>query len=178
MGLKAVDASSCRPIWRRVNVFCYVAGLLTGLSIALLGFFGSSALESKQSKDQNLRLYAELMTKREEAESRLRSEMFTKIFDAFLEPPGKEPIERIEEKLLRLELITRNFHDFVDIKPLFVHLVREISHEIQECQEKQDADESVKLLKRLLSAAKRIKDKQAAVLQDVGKINNYKPSRL
>ncbi|MDY6990025.1 MAG: hypothetical protein SWQ30_18440 [Thermodesulfobacteriota bacterium] len=164
------DVSKTKDQWDKINILLRpVGGLLTGLSIALLGLFGSMALETKQTKDQNLRLYSELMTKREEAESKLRSEMFTKIFDTFLTPPGEGPIEKLEGKLLRLELITRNFHDFVDIKPLFVHVVRTISQEIQKCQKSHVDDESYKKqLRRLLRAAKRIKTKQAAVLQDVG----------
>ncbi|MDY6953606.1 MAG: hypothetical protein SWE60_19015, partial [Thermodesulfobacteriota bacterium] len=115
------DLSKPKDKWDKINILLRpVGGLLTGLSIALLGFFGSLALESKQTRDQNLRLYSELMTKREEAESKLRSDMFTKIFDTFLTPPGEGPVEKLDEKLLRLELITRNFHDFVDMKPLFV----------------------------------------------------------
>ncbi|MDY6953309.1 MAG: hypothetical protein SWE60_17505, partial [Thermodesulfobacteriota bacterium] len=94
--------------------------------------------------------------------------------DTFLTPPGEGPVEKLDEKLLRLELITRNFHDFVDMKPLFVHVVKSISQGIQTCQKQHVDDEPYKKqLRRLLRAAARIKTKQAAVLQDVGQTKHF-----
>ena len=62
-----------KDVWDKVGVFFHpLGGLLTALSVAYVGMKGSAVLERRQSLDTNARLYSELMSRREEAESSLR----------------------------------------------------------------------------------------------------------
>ena len=62
-----------------------VGGLLTAVAVATLGFTGSRALERQQSSEAKLRLYSELMSRREESEATLRKEMFQSIIGSFFD---------------------------------------------------------------------------------------------
>jgi len=114
-----------KDFWDKVSIVIQpMGGLLTGLAIASLGFFGSTFLDAKQRLETNSRLYTELMSKREESESALRKDMFTSIINTFfVEKPGAASIDG---KMLKLELLSYNFHESFNLKPLFTHLKREI----------------------------------------------------
>ncbi len=101
-----------------------VGGLLTAVAVAFLGFYGSRVIGRQQQFDANFRLYSELMSKREESESALRKDMFKSIIDAFLKP-GMEK-SPLDAQLLNLELLAYNFHESLNLKPLFLHLEKTI----------------------------------------------------
>ena len=99
-------------------------GLLVGISVAGVGFMGSETLNRRQTLDTNARLYSELMSRREEAESSLRKDMFVSIIQSFLRPGSAS----LDERVLNLELLSYNFHESLNLKPLFVYLDRQIKH--------------------------------------------------
>jgi hypothetical protein len=101
-----------------------VGGLLTALAVAFLGFYGSRVIEKQQQFDSNFRLYSELMSKREESESSLRKDMFKSIIDSFLKPGMQN--SPLDGQLLNIELLTYNFHESLNLKPLFLHLEKTI----------------------------------------------------
>ncbi|WP_455220830.1 hypothetical protein [Kaarinaea lacus] len=141
--------------WDKLEILLHpIGGFFTGLAIAAVGYFGSAALEDRQTNEINMRLYSELMNQREQAENKLRSDMFKQIFDSFLGKTEQEQNSSTEEEneladvnniddaiknsrnlltlvnneLLRLELLTRNFHESIDIKPIFYDLLFKILH--------------------------------------------------
>jgi hypothetical protein len=96
---------------------------LTALSVAAVGIVGSRTLERQQSIDTNTRLYSELMSRREEAESSLRKDMFVSIIHNFLQPDAAS----LDAKVLNLELLAYNFHDSLHLKPLFLDIERKLA---------------------------------------------------
>ena len=137
-----------------------VGGLLAALSIALVGFFGSQYIERQQTTETNIRLYAELMSNREKADSDLRKEMFNAIIKAFLESKSSENKPENKKEVLALELIAYNFHDVIDLGPLFKH--------VEENIQKDPEDERIILQSRLEKVAREVADKQIGALEDVG----------
>jgi hypothetical protein len=137
-----------------------VGGLLTALSVAGVGFFGSRYLEERQMNETNVRLYAEIMSGRESADSQLRKDMFNMAIGTLLE---NEP-EDIEKLLLELELLAFNFHDAIDLAPLFQHMGRKIEDSSEPHGRKND------WRTRLERVAKEILAKQVAVLEDAGRV--------
>src|SRR5258707_14402200 len=110
-----------KDAWDKAKVVLEpVGGLLTAISVAALGFYGSRVLEQRQTLDSNFRLYSELMSKREESESALRTDMFQSIIQSFLKP-GTES-QSLEPQVLNLELLAYNFNESLNLKPLFIHL--------------------------------------------------------
>jgi hypothetical protein len=103
-------------------VLAPLGGLLTALAVASLGIMGSRALERQQNEEAKLRLYSELMTRREESEATLRKEMFQSIIGSFFDATTGS----VDVKLLKMELLAQNFHEALSLSPLFLHLRREI----------------------------------------------------
>ncbi|HEV8334618.1 MAG TPA: hypothetical protein VGQ22_24565 [Steroidobacteraceae bacterium] len=143
-----------------------VGGLLTALSVALLGILGSKFLGDRQTKETNdldrrqatetnVRLYTDLMSKREEADSTLRRDMFESIVKAFLEPKSSGP----EQKVLSLELMAYNFHESIDLSPLFRHVYKEIDPRMPDGKQ---------YLGRLEKVATEVSSKQVAALEEMG----------
>ncbi len=86
----------------------------------VLGYWFNSSLNERQQVDSNIRLYAEMMGRREEADSNLRKDMFNSILTTFM---AKDPAlrlsseELIRQQILSLELLAYNFHESLDIAP-------------------------------------------------------------
>lgn len=113
-----------KDFWDKLQiVLSPLGGLLTALAVASLGFVGSRTVERQQSSEAKLRLYSELMTRREESEATLRKEMFQSIIGSFFESGTAS----LETKLLKMELLAQNFHEALNLVPLFEHIHREIA---------------------------------------------------
>jgi len=156
------DAPAQKPkkdLWDKAAVFFHpLGGLLTALSVAFVGVKGSEVLDRRQSLDTNARLYSELMSRREEAESSLRKDMLTSIIGSFLKPGSESDLDT---KVLNLELLAYNFHDSLDLRPLFLDLQRRI-------RRTKDPDKA-DLRARLISVAREITAKQLFSLEGHGK---------
>ena len=110
--------------WDKLAVLLHpLGGLLTALAVAIVGILGSRVLDRRQSMETNARLYSELMSRREEAESSLRKDMFVSIIQSFLQPNAGD----LDAKVLNLELLAYNFHESLNLKPLFLDLSRRLA---------------------------------------------------
>jgi hypothetical protein len=76
-------------------------------------------------RENQFRLYTELLSKREEADMAVRQGIFDKVFDKYLPPDSND----IDTRLVGLELMAANFHESVDISPLFWQLDRQVSRQ-------------------------------------------------
>ena len=147
-----------KDLWDKVLVVLHpLGGLLTAFAVAYVGMKGSQVLERRQSLDTNARLYSELMSRREEAESSLRKDMFVSIFSSFLQPSQGD----LDGKILNLELLAYNFHDSLNLKPLFLDIQRRL-------MKSKDADRDDFRL-RLNRVAREITAKQLFSLEGHGK---------
>jgi hypothetical protein len=152
------DATKQKDFWDKVSVVLHpMGGLLTAIAVTFVGMKGSSVLDRRQSVDTNARLYSELMSRREEAESSLRKDMLVSIIAQYLRPTDSD----LDSKVLNLELLAYNFHDSLDLRPLFFDLQRRITRS-------NDADKA-ELLARIQSVAKEITAKQLFALEGHGK---------
>jgi hypothetical protein len=155
-----------RDAWDKVQIVLQpVGGLLTALAVAILGFWTSNYLrqrearenvlrERMQTSETNARLYSELISRREESDSSLRKDMFTSIINSFL----KEGPATLEQKMLNLELLVYNFHESLNLKPLFLHIQRLIK----------GSPVRPEYLSRLNRVADEVINKQMLVIQEGG----------
>ncbi|MCG6879419.1 MAG: hypothetical protein LJE96_09780, partial [Deltaproteobacteria bacterium] len=114
-----------KDIWTKLSA---IGGVSTAVMVALIGSIGSCVLKDQQVQSNRVQLYTELMSKREDSENALRKDMFKQILISFLteEAGGECTLTRIDKMLLNLELISRNFHETLDIRPLFFHVLQKI----------------------------------------------------
>jgi hypothetical protein len=146
-----------RDLWDKIGVVLQSSGgLLTAVTVAVIGLVGSGYLKDRELSDTNTRIYLELTSKREESESALRKDMFVSIIESFLRPGAAT----LDERVLNLELLSYNFHESLNLKPLFVYLERQINS--SKDPNKKDYQD------RLYKVATEISRKQMLVLEGAG----------
>jgi hypothetical protein len=69
-------------------------------------------------REQSYRLYTEMINRREEADTALRRELFTRLMGNYLDPQTRN----VEQRLVALEMLSLNFHDTLHLSPLFAEL--------------------------------------------------------
>lgn len=152
------DEARRKDFWDKVTIVLHpMGGLLTAIAVTFVGMKGSQVLDRRQSVDTNARLYSELMSRREEAESSLRKDMFVSIISSFLQPNRED----LDGKVLNLELLAYNFNDSLNLKPLFLDLQRRI-------QKSSDRDRD-DYLQRINRVARETTSKQLFSLLGQGK---------
>ena len=158
------NGGSSKDGWDKVQIILApLGGLLTALAVASLGIFGSRALEQQQSSEAKLRLYSELMSRREESEATLRKEMFQSIIGSFFDPSSNS----LDVQLLKMELLAHNFHEALSLTPLFLHLRRSILSAPISMASKRDFES------RLSSLAREVTRKQLIVLEAGGRRHDW-----
>jgi hypothetical protein len=131
----------------------------------VLGYWFNASLNERQAIDNNIRLYAEMMGRREEADSNLRKDMFNSILTTFMsrDPSAKiSDEEEIRQQILSLELLAYNFHESLDIGPLF----KDVERRIRSFAKGPDPE----LQRRLESVALQVIEHQLTALSDVGTV--------
>jgi hypothetical protein len=103
-----------------------LGGTLTAVAVTVVGIYGSDVLDRSRARDSDAQLYAQLMSKREDAETLLRKDMFNSIIGTFLKTSATG--YPYEQQVLNLELLAYNFHEALDLAPLFKHVYMDISN--------------------------------------------------
>ncbi|MDL1952233.1 hypothetical protein FBQ97_20835 [Acidobacteria bacterium ACD] len=143
--------------WDKAAIVLHpLGGLLAALAVAGLGFFGSQFLERRQAEETRARFYSELISKREEADSALRKDMFMSIIQSFLRPESAS----IDARIVKLELLAYNFHEGLNLKPLFVQLANDIARSASPAK--------AEYADRLEKVAREVVRKEMVVLEGVG----------
>jgi hypothetical protein len=159
------EAPNRAPEGRLTWLIELVKVLALPLVTLVLGYWFNSSLNERQQIDNNVRLYAEMMGRREEADSNLRKDMFNSILTTFM---AKDPNlritaeEQIRQQILSLELLAYNFHESLDIAPLFKDVGRRIPHE--------ETPTHAELRGRLESVALQVIEHQLTAMSDVGTV--------
>jgi hypothetical protein len=131
----------------------------------VLGYWFNASLNERQQIDNNVRLYAEMMGRREESDSNLRKDMFNSILTTFMAKDPNSRItadEQIRQQILSLELLAYNFHESLDIAPLF----KDVQRRILAAPDATDPE----LRGRLESVALQVIEHQLTALSDVGMV--------
>ncbi|MFL5505826.1 MAG: hypothetical protein ACJ8AU_03015, partial [Gemmatimonadales bacterium] len=158
------DKPDHKDFWDKLQIVLQpLGGLLTAMAVAMLGIMGSSAIDRQQSSEAKLRLYSELMSRREESEATLRKEMFQSIIGSFFDNGQAS----LDARLLKMELLAQNFHEALNLTPLFQHMRREIERaDVSTVQRRGYED-------RLVDLAREVTRKQLIVLEAGGQRANY-----
>jgi len=127
------------------------------LVVALGGVFLTSWQKDRDNADNNNRLYTQLVSQREQSDTTLRTEMFKAVIEKFLSgSKSGDP----HDLVLKLELLAYNFHESLDLGPLFKEVLRILDQPSSLSQEERKG-----LRKRLDAAAANIVVQQVAALR-------------
>jgi hypothetical protein len=158
------DNPDHKDFWDKLQIVLQpLGGLLTAVAVAMLGFMGSSAIDRQQNNEAKLRLYSELMSRREESEATLRKEMFQSIIGSFFDNQQSS----LDARLLKMELLAQNFHEALNLTPLFQHMRRDIERSNAAPAERRNYED------RLVDLAREVTRKQLIVLEAGGQRSNY-----
>jgi hypothetical protein len=139
------------------NTMWVLTTLLIPLTLGYITNQYQNAQNKRQADDARLRLYTELLSKREEADTSVRKGIFDKVLETYLKPGGKD----LEAKLVALELLALNFNDSLDLSPLFWQLDREVRQPAK-------VERRAFLVNQLDRITNAVKDRQIEVLESVG----------
>jgi hypothetical protein len=146
-----------KDYWDKVDIVLRpINGLLTALAVGLLGYYTSAALRQNDTQETNRRVYTELTAGREQADSALRKDMSLSVMQTFLRPESSG----LESKMLNLEMLAYNFHESLNLKPLFAHMYRQLATS--------NDPEKPSYVVRLDRTAKEITTRQMVLLEQVG----------
>lgn len=138
-------------------------GVAMPLVALVLGFVFNASLASRQAQESKMRLYTEMMGRREQADSDLRKDMFKSILDTFMsKDPKLERSQQLRQEVLNLELLAYNFHESLDIGPLF----KDVRSRIPDDKEGFNAE----LRKRLEKVAQEVIERQLTLVSDTGMV--------
>jgi hypothetical protein len=163
-----MEEAKDRDMWQKLGFLLQSGGgVITAITVAILGFIGSNYLKDReisetasrermQANETNVRVYTELMSRREEAESALRKDMFISMIQSFLRPGSTT----LDEQVLNLELLAYNFHESLNLKPLFLYINRHIRASRDPAKKE--------YLDRIHNVAAEITRKQMLVLEGAG----------
>ncbi len=146
-----------RDGWDKADIILkFVGAVGTAVVLGFVGFFGSHFLAQRQEAETDLRLYTELMSKHEEADTSMRKETFNSIITNFLKPASEEQPDKL---VLNLELLAYNFHDSLDLGPLFKDVYKRLA---------KNSAENTQYIERLKKLTRDVIAKQIAMLAEAG----------
>ena len=153
------ESVKVRDNWDKADILLrFIGAVGTAVVLAFIGLFGSHFLARRQEAETDLRLYTELMSKREETDTSLRREMFDLIIKNFLAGTKENPDDP-DKMVLNLELLAYNFHDSLDLAPLFKDVYARLS---------KDTKANSKYIERLKKVTYKVIAKQVATLTEAG----------
>ncbi|MCP4547270.1 MAG: hypothetical protein GY835_12495 [bacterium] len=185
MGNKKHDnephATPTKPVFERI--FWPMIALVLPIIITTIS---AHTYNVKSERDSRLRLYSELISQRENSESKMRIDMLNTLMGNFFKSKADQStdstmsidytLKTIDEDILQLELITYNFHESLQLSPLFHSVNRKLIGLKSRKDSEDRLDEITAMNKRLLNLARKVISKQVETLQGHGDVQKYKLS--
>ena len=149
-----------------LDVLQTLSSVLVPITVAFVGFLASAYLDRRQTEETKSRFYIDLLSKREDADSALRTNMFNAFINKFIDPKFND----LSTRVLGLELLEANFHESIDLSPLF----RDFATQLRSAK----AGTSPELMARLKWITQEVKDKQTFALTGSGGLQIQMNSQL
>jgi hypothetical protein len=141
-----------------------IAKLLAALAV-VFGAYIAKTYESKMSATT-------LLNQREQAESNLRATMFHDLIDPIIGKPGEGKFIDPDRERLLVELLTLNFHEHFEFKPLLVEVDKRLREEGRIDSKNREKYEKGRA--SLRSVARRVCDRQVNMLRAEGEKTDEK----
>ncbi|MBI4965696.1 MAG: hypothetical protein HY913_20630 [Desulfomonile tiedjei] len=171
------DGCKQRDFWDRLEgVSRILSAILLPLVLFVMGVWVNNtmekqrqdetkSMEAQKQREEKHRLFSQIMSQRESADSALRKDMFQQIIQSVV--GKKDDKMRVSDEILKLELLAQNFHDSIDLRALFYDVQRQLLSKSDEGKD----DEQLKA--RLKSVAEEIRKRQFSVLEQGGNTADF-----
>jgi len=150
-------------LWMRVGI-----PALATLVIGIATLYINHSISERAEREQSSRLYTELISRREQASSAVRKDMFATILSGFLGSGATGDTlagsKRLDRDLMKLELLALNFGETLSLGPLFSMMDRRIRTDASYASNLERVDRR-DFQQRLESLARRVADAQRGSLE-------------
>lgn len=145
------------PGWLSVeNLKWLIATLAVPVTLGIISSQYQRAQTERQENEARLRLYTELLIKREEEDSSVRKGIFDKLLESHLKSGSQD----LPAKLVTLDLLALNFNESFDLSALFRQIDRQIGS--------QPRAHRALAMKQLRRTASGVMERQLALIEAVG----------
>lgn len=162
------EAGNVSSAWRAikdvVDTLAKVAGAGAIVFAAIIANNYQVEMSEENIRNQNKQAAFTILSQREQAESQLRASMFSDLIDPIIGPRSGNEISAERERLM-VELLTLNFHEHFEFKPLLLYVDQRLASKNIEGMSKEEA---IKERNSLRSVARRVIGRQIAVLIQEG----------
>lgn len=131
---------------------------------ALAGLAGTFIMSRYQDKMSA----TTIISQREQAESSLRATMFNTLISTIMGNDGKSKIIPPEHEVVLLEMLTLNFSENFEFKPLLIHVDETLERKINDAGES-DRKQLIMERRHLVSASKKVVARQIAMINSGNK---------
>jgi len=153
-----------------------IAKIVGAVSIPIIGLIVSILLNFNAEKNRRVQLFAEIMSRRESADSDIRASMFNTLMQEYLglssDNQGKDNIADIGKKVVFLNLLISNFQEYFNAKPLFEDLYGRIKELNKEGLGENESKKLEVLGNDLIKMSKSTARKQEVMLSRIGVTKN------
>lgn len=162
------EAGRIKDGWDKWESFAKIlAGVCAAVgAIAIPWFINQYSQENSKSH-----VYVQMMTEREKSDTIIRENMFKALLEGYLKTLGddvkKEDLESFRKRIVFLDLLSVNFQEFFNAKPLF----EEVYEQLVKHRAAADASSRsawVELERKIAGVAKETASRQATTLNTIG----------
>jgi hypothetical protein len=165
----AKETATAKDRWDKLESFAKtLAGVCAAIgAIAIPWFINNYTEESRKSQ-----VYVQMMTEREKSDTSIRENMFKALLDGYLqtlkEDVKKEDLESFRKRIVFLDLLTVNFQEFFNAKPLFEEVYEKLVKHRGRVKDEQTRNAWIELEKKITGIAKETASGQATTLNTIG----------
>ncbi|WDT77501.1 MAG: hypothetical protein MPW16_09850 [Candidatus Manganitrophus sp.] len=155
--------------WAKVESF---AKILAGFSAAVSAILIPVLINSYTEENRRAEMFVRTMTEREKADTDIRQSMFKTLMDGYLGSLKEDFVKADEDSFRRrimfLELLTVNFQEFFNAKPLFEEVYTALARKRAAAQTEAERKKWDDLERQIIRVSMNIVSRQAKMLNNIG----------
>lgn len=155
--------------WAKVES---LAKILAGFSAAVSAILIPVLINSYTEENRRAEMFVRTMTEREKADTDIRQSMFKTLMDGYLGSLKEDFVKADEDafrrRIMFLELLTINFQEFFNAKPLFEEVYTGLARKRTAAQTEAERKKWDELERQIIRVSMNIVSRQAKMLNNIG----------
>jgi hypothetical protein len=158
-----------KDVWGKLESF---AKILAGFSAAVSAILIPVLINSYTEENRRAEMFVRTMTEREKADTDIRQSMFQTLLNGYLGAVKEDFVKADEDSFRRrimfLELLTINFQEFFNAKPLFEDVYAGLERKRVAAQNDAERKKWDDLERQIVRVSQNIVSRQAKMLNNIG----------